>query len=254
MTHYKTDHGYAMGEDEDYKKFIVKARIIGIICFLFVLPSIIMTFMGFETTLILSMLAFAAIISAPFFISILADRKRNLSKNGDILAGNEKAKSPSEKKVVNTINIPEDYIPELNQEQSKKVTVNSFNLGGNDLGNEIAGNVIFIGLSFVFYLSSSHNYDQAFEIMFLYSLLYSLLAFWRFRTAYFKKGWVKVFARPYNIVEFDKVTEGAATKGLLMRVGHLPLMNSNTILDNVPETITGMNEKFIGTPIPISCS
>ncbi len=215
MTHNKTVHGYAMGEDEDYKKFIVKGRIIGIICFLFVLPSIIMTFMGFETTLILSMLAFAVIISAPFFISILADRKRNLSKNDDILAGNEKAKSPSDKKVVNTINIPEDYIPELNQEQSKIVTVNSFNLGGNDLGNEIAGNVIFIGLSFVFYLSSSHNYDQAFNIMFLYSLLYSLLAFWRFRTAYFKKGWVKVFARPNNIVEFDKVTEGAATKGLL---------------------------------------
>ena len=134
------------------------------------------------------------------------------AESDDILAGNEKAKSPSDKKVVNTINIPEDYIPELNQEQSKKVTVNSFNLGGNDLGNEIAGNVIFIGLSFVFYLSSSHNYDQAFEIMFLYSLLYSLLAFWRFRTAYFKKGWVKVFASPNNIVDFDKVTEGAATK------------------------------------------
>ena len=80
MTHYKTDHGYAMGEDEDYKKFIVKARIIGIICFLFVLPSIIMTFMGFETTLILSMLAFAVIISAPFFISFLQIERETYQK------------------------------------------------------------------------------------------------------------------------------------------------------------------------------
>ena len=36
--------------------------------------------------------------------------------------------------------------------------------------------------------------------MFVCSFLYSLLALWRLRKAYFKKGWIKVSARPNNTV------------------------------------------------------
>ena len=54
-------------------------------------------------------------------------------------ASDEKAESPSNGQVVNTKNIPEDYIPEPEPVQ----TVGGFNLGGNDMGNEIGGSIVF---------------------------------------------------------------------------------------------------------------
>ena len=121
-------------------------------------------------------------------------------------ASDEKAESPSNGQVVNTKNIPEDYTPEPKPVQ----TVGGFNLGGNDMGNEIGGSVIFFVLFVPLYLYFDLRFFlyDTFKVLFVCSFLYSLLAFWRLRKAYFKKGWVKVFARPNNIVEYSSVTEG----------------------------------------------
>ena len=143
------------------------------------------------------------------------------SKKKDILTGkeeakdalDEKAESPSNGQVVNTKNIPEDYIPEPKPVQ----TVGGFNLGGNDMGNEIGGSVVFFFLFFPLFLyfeSRFFLYDT-FKVFFVCSFLYSLLAFWRLRKAYFKKGWVKVFAKPNNILEYSHVSEGGVTSGLI---------------------------------------
>ena len=121
-------------------------------------------------------------------------------------ASDEKAESPSNGQVVNTKNIPEDYIPESKLVQ----TVGGFNLGGNDMGNEIGGSVLFLVLFVPLYLYFDLRFFlyDTFKVLFVCSFLYSLLAFWRLRKAYFKKGWVKVFARPNNIVEEETSTGG----------------------------------------------
>ena len=159
-------------------------------------------------------------------------------------ASNEEAKSPSNEQVANKINIPEDYIPESEPVKS----VGGLNLGGNDMGNEIAFSTVFLFLFFPLYFSLSLRFFlyDTFKIFFVCSLLYSLLALWRLRKAYFKKGWVKVFARPNNIVEYSHVSEGGEVVEPSLRVGHLPLMKRNTISDNVPRTITHTKKKFIG--------
>ena len=208
-----------MKEDESYKKFLASARFVAVVWF-FSTPIIIISY--FESKVIsLSILAFAVIMSLIFLLVILANGKENLSKNIDILVGNkeeknalsQEAKSPSNGQVVNTKNIPEDYIPEPEPGQPAF----SFNLGGNDMGNEIGGSVVFLFLFVPLYLYFDLRFFlyDTFKVLFICSFLYSLLAFWRLRKAYLKKGWVKVFARPNNIVVYSSETEGGVTSGLI---------------------------------------
>ena len=201
-------------KDESYKKFLARVRAILWVWF-FSTPTIIITYIKDATPISLSILAFAVIISLTFLLTILTDDKENLSKNIDILTGNEEAKetsneeaeSPSNEQVANSINIPEDYIPKPETEQ----TTNTLNLGGNDLGKEIGSTSVFLFIfvpAYFYFVDRFFLYMHAFKILFVCSLLYSLLALWRLRKAYFKKGWVKVFARPNNIVEDETSTGG----------------------------------------------
>lgn len=201
-------------KDESYKKFLARVRAILWVWF-FSTPTIIITYIKDATPISLSILAFAVIISLTFLLTILTDDKENLSKNIDILTGNEEAKetsneeaeSPSNEQVANSINIPEDYIPKPETEQ----TANTLNLGGNDLGKEIGSTSVFLFIfvpAYFYFVDRFFLYMHAFKILFVCSLLYSLLALWRLRKAYFKKGWVKVFARPNNIVEEETSTGG----------------------------------------------
>lgn len=201
-------------KDESYKKFLARVRAILWVWF-FSTPTIIITYIKDATPISLSILAFAVIISLTFLLTILTDDKENLSKNIDILTGNEEAKetsneeaeSPSNEQVANSINIPEDYIPKPETEQ----TTNTLNLGGNDLGKEIGSTSVFLFIfvpAYFYFVDRFFLYMHAFKILFVCSLLYSLLALWRLRKAYFKKGWVKVFARPNNIVEEETSTGG----------------------------------------------
>ena len=201
-------------KDESYKKFLARVRAILWVWF-FSTPTVIITYIKDATPISLSILAFAVIISLTFLLTILTDDKENLSKNKDILTGNEEAKetsneeaeSPSNEQVANSINIPEDYIPKPETEQ----TTNTLNLGGNDLGKEIGSTSVFLFIfvpAYFYFVDRFFLYMHAFKILFVCSLLYSLLALWRLRKAYFKKGWVKVFARPNNIVEEETSTGG----------------------------------------------
>ena len=201
-------------KDESYKKNLARVRAILWVWF-FSTPTIIITYIKDATPISLSILAFAVIISLTFLLTILTDDKENLSKNIDILTGNEEAKetsneeaeSPSNEQVANSINIPEDYIPKPETEQ----TTNTLNLGGNDLGKEIGSTSVFLFIfvpAYFYFVDRFFLYMHAFKILFVCSLLYSLLALWRLRKAYFKKGWVKVFARPNNIVEEETSTGG----------------------------------------------
>ena len=201
-------------KDESYKKFLARVRAILWVWF-FSTPTVIITYIKDATPISLSILAFAVIISLTFLLTILTDHKENLSKNIDILTGNEEAKetsneeaeSPSNEQVANSINIPEDYIPKPETEQ----TTNTLNLGGNDLGKEIGSTSVFLFIfvpAYFYFVDRFFLYMHAFKILFVCSLLYSLLALWRLRKAYFKKGWVKVFARPNNIVEEETSTGG----------------------------------------------
>ena len=201
-------------KDESYKKFLARVRAILWVWF-FSTPTVIITYIKDATPISLSILAFAVIISLTFLLTILTDDKENLSKNIDILTGNEEAKetsneeaeSPSNEQVANSINIPEDYIPKPETEQ----TTNTLNLGGNDLGKEIGSTSVFLFIfvpAYFYFVDRFFLYMHAFKILFVCSLLYSLLALWRLRKAYFKKGWVKVFARPNNIVEDETSTGG----------------------------------------------
>ena len=83
-----------MSEDESYKKFLARVRTIFFVC-LFSTPVIIITYINDATPISLSILAFAVIISLTFLLTILTDDKENLSKNIDILTGNEEAKETS---------------------------------------------------------------------------------------------------------------------------------------------------------------
>ena len=190
--------------DESYKKFLARVRTIFFVC-LFSTPVIIITYIKDATPISLSILAFAIIISLIFLLTILTDDKENLSKNIDILRGNEgtketsneEAENPSNEQVANSINIPEDYIPKPENEQ----TINT-KIGENVFNNEIFYTTFFLFLFFplYFYFSLRFFLYDTFKILFVCSFLYSLLALWRLRKAYFKKGWIKVSARPNNTV------------------------------------------------------
>ena len=191
-------------KDESYKKFLARTRTIFFVC-LFSTPVIIITYINDATPISLSILAFAIIISLIFLLTILTDDKENLSKNIDILTGNEgtketsneEAENPSNEQVVNSINIPEDYIPKPENEQ----TINT-KIGENVFNNEIFYTTFFLFLFFPLYFHFSLRFFlyDTFKILFVCSFLYSLLALWRLRKAYFKKGWIKVSARPNNTV------------------------------------------------------
>ena len=134
-----------MSEDESYKKFLARIRAILWVWF-FSTPTIIFTYIVDEIPISLSILAFAIIISLTL-LKILRDDKQNLTRNLDILSGNEgikdtsneEAENPSNEQVVNSINLPEDYNPKA---ETKQIT-NTINLGGNDLGKEIATTALF---------------------------------------------------------------------------------------------------------------
>ena len=191
-------------KDESYKKFLARTRTIFFVC-LFSTPAIIVTYINDATPISLSILAFAIIISLIFLLTILTDDKENLSKNIDILMGNEEAKetsneeaeNPSNEQVANSINIPEDYIPKPENEQ----TINT-KIGENVFNNELFYTTFFLFLFFPLYLYIDLRFFlyDTFKILFVCSFLYSLLALWRLRKAYFKKGWIKVSARPNNTV------------------------------------------------------
>ena len=208
-----------MKEDESFKKFRAWFRFIFFL-WLFFSGGFILNYFESKAA-ILSTVILVWIISFIIFIIIFANAKENYSKNIDILTGkeeakdasDEKAESPSNGQVVNTKNIPEDYIPEPKPRQ----TIGGFNLGGNDMGNEIGGSVVFLFLFVPLYLYFDLRFFlyDTFKVLFVCSFLYSLLAFWRLRKAYLKKGWVKVFARPNNIVVYSSETEGGVTSGLI---------------------------------------
>ena len=191
-------------KDESYKKFLARVRTIFFVC-VFSTPVIILTYINDATPISLSILAFAIIISLIFLLTILTDDKENLSKNIDILRGNEETKetsneeaeNPSNEQVANSINIPEDYIPKPENEQ----TINT-KIGENVFNNEIFYTTFFLFLFFPLYLYFDLRFFlyDTFKILFVCSFLYSLLALWRLRKAYFKKGWIKVSARPNNTV------------------------------------------------------
>ena len=207
--------GKVVKEDESLKKFRVRFWF-----FTFVYLACSMGLIGnyFESKaaiLIAILIVFLVWIISIIIVSEIYSKKK------DILTGkeeakdalDEKAESPSNGQVVNTKNIPEDYIPEPEPGQPAF----SFNLGGNDMGNEIGGSVVFLFLFFPLYLYFDLRFFlyDTFKVLFVCSFLYSLLAFWRLRKAYFKKGWVKVFAKPNNILEYSHVSEGGVTSGLI---------------------------------------
>ena len=207
--------GKVVKEDESLKKFRVRFWF-----FTFVYLACSMGLIGnyFESKaaiLIAILIVFLVWIISIIIVSEIYSKKK------DILTGkeeakdalDEKAESPSNGQVVNTKNIPEDYIPEPEPGQPAF----SFNLGGNDMGNEIGGSVVFLFLFVPLYLYFDLRFFlyDTFKVLFVCSFLYSLLAFWRLRKAYFKKGWVKVFAKPNNILEYSHVSEGGVTSGLI---------------------------------------
>ena len=214
--------GKVMKEEESLKKFRVRFWFFTFVWWFCSIGLVGNYFESKAAILISILIVFLVwIISFIIFAIIFANVKENYSKNMDIITGKEKAKdasdekaeSPSNGQVVNTKNIPEDYIPEPEPGQ----TVGGFNLGGNDMGNEIGGSVLFLVLFVPLYLYFDLRFFlyDTFKVLFVCSFLYSLLAFWRLRKAYFKKGWVKVFARPNNIVEYSHVSEGGVTSGLI---------------------------------------
>ena len=94
----------------------------------------------------LSLFAFAVITTWIVLHRIMTDDKENLSKNIDILRGNEGTKETSDEEaesapneqVVNSINIPEDYIPKPENERTISTKV-----GGNVFNNEIVYTTFF---------------------------------------------------------------------------------------------------------------
>ena len=200
--------GKVVKEDESLKRFRIRFWFFTFV-YLACSMGLIGNYFESKTAILIAIL----IVFLVWIISIIIVSEI-YSKKKDILTGkeeakdalDEKAESPSNGQLVNTKNIPEDYIPEPEPGQPAF----SFNLGGNDMGNEIGGSIVFFFLFFPLFLyfeSRFFLYDT-FKVFFVCSFLYSLLAFWRLRKAYFKKGWVKVFARPNNIQEYSHVSEG----------------------------------------------
>ena len=127
----------------------------------------------------------------------LNEKNENISKNTDVLRGKEEA----EVTLSDSINIPENYIPKT--EPEKPVGYYSFlSYDMRDLYREIVELIILsiILILMLPWLSKSYFDDQS-HIGFFYSFLLCIIAFWKFRTVYFKKGWVKVLAKPNNVLE-----------------------------------------------------
>ena len=188
----------ALNEDnENHIRFITRIRIMLVVWF-FSIPLIIFFYNVKEVSLSLSVLAFAVIISLAVVVRILSDGKENLSKNINIL---KREKEEAEIALNDSINIPENYIPKT--EPKKPVGYYSFlSYDMRDLYREIVELIILsiILILMLPWLSKSYFDDQS-HIGFFYSFLLCIIAFWKFRTVYFKKGWVKVLAKPNNVLE-----------------------------------------------------
>ena len=200
--------GKVMKEEESLKKFRVRFWFFTFVWWFCSIGLVGNYFESKAAILIAILIVFLVWIISIIIVSEIYSKKKDIltGKEEAKDASDEKAESPSNGQVVNTKNIPEDYIPEPEPGQPAF----SFNLGGNDMGNEIGGSVLFLVLFVPLYLYFDLRFFlyDTFKVLFVCSFLYSLLAFWRLRKAYFKKGWVKVFARPNNIVEYSSVTEG----------------------------------------------
>ena len=99
-----------------------------------------------------------------------------------------------------SINIPENYIPKT--EPKKPVGYYSFlSYDMRDLYREIVELIILsiILILMLPWLSKNYFDDQSFKIEFFYSFVLCIIAFWKFRTVYFKKGSLKVLAKPNNV-------------------------------------------------------
>ena len=199
--------GKVMKEEESLKKFRVRFWFFTFVYWLCSVGLVGNYFESKAAILIAMLIVFLVwIISFIIFAIILANVKENYSKDMDIIEGkeeakdalDEKAESPSNGQVVNTKNIPEDYIPKPENEQ----TINT-KIGENVFNNEIFYTTFFLFLFFplyFLYIDLRFFLYDTFKILFVCSFLYSLLALWRLRKAYFKKGWIKVSARPNNTV------------------------------------------------------
>ena len=192
----------ALNEDnENHIRFITRIRIMLVVWF-FSIPLIIVFYNVKEVSLSLSVLAFAVIISLAVVVRILSDGKENLSKNINILKREkEEVKEEAEVALNDSINIPENYIPKT--EPKKPVGYYSFlSYDMRDLYREIVELIILsiILILMLPWLNKSYFDDQS-HIGFFYSFLLCIIAFWKFRTVYFKKGWVKVLAKPNNVLE-----------------------------------------------------
>ena len=195
----------ALNEDnENHIRFITRIRIMLVVWF-FSIPLIIVFYNVKEVSLSLSVLAFAVIISLAVVVRILSDGKENLSKNINILKREkeelEREKEEAEIALNDSINIPENYIPKT--EPKKPVGYYSFlSYDMRDLYREIVELIILsiILILMLPWLNKSYFDDQS-HIGFFYSFLLCIIAFWKFRTVYFKKGWVKVLAKPNNVLE-----------------------------------------------------
>ena len=192
-----------MGKHERSQKYIMKIKIKPMFGFLVTVLfwfssvfCIIILYRFAEVLLSLSILAFVVIISLIVWFRILADGKENLSKNLNMLKGeeevkvslNEEVKSPLDKRVVNSINMPIDYIPD-NKPEEPKALINFFDYKINDLFREMVELLPSIILIWILSGPISRYFDdQAFKVMFFYSFLFFMLAFWRFRKVYFEKG------------------------------------------------------------------
>ena len=192
----------ALNEDnENHIRFITRIRIMLVVWF-FSIPLIIVFYNVKEVSLSLSVLAFAVIISLAVVVRILSDGKENLSKNINILKREkEEVKEEAEVALNDSINIPDNYIPKT--EPKKPVGYYSFlSYDMRDLYREIVELIILsiILILMLPWLSKSYFDDQS-HIGFFYSFLLCIIAFWKFRTVYFKKGWVKVLAKPNNVLE-----------------------------------------------------
>ena len=198
----KEETEVALNEDnENHIRFITRIRIMLVVWF-FSIPLIIVFYNVKEVSLSLSVLAFAVIISLAVVVRILSDGKENLSKNINILKREkEEVKEEAEVALNDSINIPENYIPKT--EPKKPVGYYSFlSYDMRDLYREIVELIILsiILILMLPWLSKSYFDDQS-HIGFFYSFLLCIIAFWKFRTVYFKKGWVKVLAKPNNVLE-----------------------------------------------------
>ena len=198
----KEETEIALNEDnENHIRFITRIRIMLVVWF-FSIPMIIVFYNVKEVSLSLSVLAFAVIISLAVVVRILSDGKENLSKNINILKREkEEVKEEAEVALNDSINIPDNYIPKT--EPKKPVGYYSFlSYDMRDLYREIVELIILsiILILMLPWLSKSYFDDQS-HIGFFYSFLLCIIAFWKFRTVYFKKGWVKVLAKPNNVLE-----------------------------------------------------